>query len=85
MTNFDNWGPHQFVKVLLVNVSRMLYLSNFITLFHCQSFVLYRNIFYINLQYRPRTDKQISVLVLWLVISDTYITLQNSLMYDFTE
>ena len=31
----------EFVKVLLVKLSELLDSSNFITLFHCQSFALY--------------------------------------------
>ena len=34
-------GYNQFVKVLLVKLSDMLDLSNFVRLFHCQNFALY--------------------------------------------
>ena len=34
-------GYNQFIKVLLIKVSDMLDSSNFIRLFHCQSFALY--------------------------------------------
>ena len=33
----------QFIKVLLIKLSDMLHSSNFVRLFHCQSFMLYGN------------------------------------------
>ena len=36
-------GYNQFIKVLLIKLSDMLDSSNFVRLFHCQSFALYCN------------------------------------------
>ena len=49
---------HQFVKVLLVKVSGMLHLSNFVIPFHRQSFALYGNK---NNNFKPNLHKNVVI------------------------